>query len=552
MKVRRLRARLFAGLGAVAVSALALVALELGLRASGLGAPPPGFESRLKYQRVYLPTFEPGSLADGRAVLHSVDPRLPFQWIAAEKPANTVRVFCFGGSATAGLGFSPRASYPSYLEGLLREAWPERRVEVINLGMVALPSRGVARLVEEACAQYEPDLLVVYSGNNEYLEEHSKAYFRATASWSAKFRKGLESTYLCGLLRGHGSDERPVISTRALAANDRRVNHREMLSKVHLTLEEDERILDAYEANLRSMASSAKAAEVPLLLCTVATNVEWWAMQDRGLDWLREAGPADSSADVAAMAQDLGLLEAALALTDKRLGVIPPSNPRARHEWNYRRAQVLDLLGQRDAATLAYRDALEFDPHRRRETWAHAERVRRVAAAEGVALFDAADVLAESSESGRIGFGGFYDYVHFTPEGAVGFAGSLFERVRALGLLDGLPAYDPAEQVAAEKARLANLTEDDLDIARWTGVNFEPARFAERDLWKYDRARDALDARIQANPKDARALGHRGNAYFFEWNGFEAAKADYEACLALEELPAVRANLERLLGDRRP
>ncbi|MBC8451568.1 MAG: hypothetical protein H8D72_02550 [Planctomycetes bacterium] len=75
---------MFAGLGAVAVSALALVALELGLRASGLGAPPPGFESRLKYQRVYLPTFEPGSLADGRAVLHSVDPSLPLQWIAAE------------------------------------------------------------------------------------------------------------------------------------------------------------------------------------------------------------------------------------------------------------------------------------------------------------------------------------------------------------------------------------------------------------------------------------------------------------------------------------
>ena len=53
------------------------------------------------------------------------------------------------------------------------------------LGIVALSSRQVKLLVEDVCARVAPDVVVVYSGNNEFLELHAEKYARVHAGFAS-------------------------------------------------------------------------------------------------------------------------------------------------------------------------------------------------------------------------------------------------------------------------------------------------------------------------------------------------------------------------------
>ena len=67
----------------------------------------------------------------------------------AEEPADGLRVLVFGASATAGLGLSPNVTFARYLERMLHAAPPERTVEVLNLGAIAISSDAVKVLVTD-------------------------------------------------------------------------------------------------------------------------------------------------------------------------------------------------------------------------------------------------------------------------------------------------------------------------------------------------------------------------------------------------------------------
>ena len=85
------------------------------------------------------------------------------------KPDRGYRAFAFGGSTTRGLPYGERGSFAALLEAELKAAHPERSIEVINLGVTAIASTRVLRLMREAVA-FEPDLFIVYTGHNEYVE----------------------------------------------------------------------------------------------------------------------------------------------------------------------------------------------------------------------------------------------------------------------------------------------------------------------------------------------------------------------------------------------
>ena len=162
------------------LSLLLLGGLELGLRVSSIGED--RRTSRLKYQQIHFPTLVPGERADGTPVLRPADPRLRYQSVLRDKPEGALRVVTFGGSATAGLGFSPNVTFSRELERALRAAYPGRHIEVLNLGIVALASKQVKLLVDEVARLHDADAMVVYSGNNEFLEVHAQKYAEATST----------------------------------------------------------------------------------------------------------------------------------------------------------------------------------------------------------------------------------------------------------------------------------------------------------------------------------------------------------------------------------
>jgi hypothetical protein len=84
-----------------------------------------------------------------------------------EKPPGTYRIFALGASTTIGFPYMFNGSFSSLLRDRLYAHFPERKVEVVNVGITAVNSYTVADIAREVM-RYEPDLLIVYAGHNEF------------------------------------------------------------------------------------------------------------------------------------------------------------------------------------------------------------------------------------------------------------------------------------------------------------------------------------------------------------------------------------------------
>jgi hypothetical protein len=518
---------------------LLVLGLEALLRGLDWARPP----SALRYQRVYPPLLRPDRLPSGEPVLATVDPRLPYQWVDPQD-RTPLRLAVFGGSAVAGLGSSPNATLPRELERLLRAGLGGRPVEVLNLGVVALSSSQVRTLVEDLCASVRLDAVIVYSGNNEFLELHSLRFAQLAGTAPNALRRGLRSSRLLTLLRGTPPEPSPEvlersITSRHLAQSDARVSHAEMMREVRLEPAEVTAVEARFEDNLRAMAAAARAAGVPIVFCTVGVNWRWTGLEDEGREWLAELGLDPERPDWAAA------LPLARAAAERATDAIE------RWHWQDRAARCAEASEQWAVAAELFRSAVDHDPHLRRSTSRHATRVRTVAAEEaGASLFDAEAALIARAPRGIVGFESFYDYVHFTPLGALGLAEDLASRLADLGLLEDYRT--PTAELAARRAFLESAEPDALAVGDFVGFGPDRGLLESRDLWKYDTLGDELDRRLAADPADWRALVWRGNMSFFRRSGAAAAEADYRAAAALAGDAAIDANLERLLTDRRP
>jgi lysophospholipase L1-like esterase len=87
--------------------------------------------------------------------------------VAMPKPAGTFRIFALGGSTTFGLGV--KHAYPELVEEEVN-ARGGLHFEVINGGVPAAGSHRVFEVLKEA-ANFDPDLVLVYVGHNEFLED---------------------------------------------------------------------------------------------------------------------------------------------------------------------------------------------------------------------------------------------------------------------------------------------------------------------------------------------------------------------------------------------
>jgi lysophospholipase L1-like esterase len=83
------------------------------------------------------------------------------------KKANSFRVFVLGGSSAEGFPYSPMGSFSRYIRRRLELVYPDTPIEVINLGMTAINSYTLLDLLPGVLDQ-KPDLILIYTGHNEY------------------------------------------------------------------------------------------------------------------------------------------------------------------------------------------------------------------------------------------------------------------------------------------------------------------------------------------------------------------------------------------------
>jgi hypothetical protein len=123
----------------------------------------------------YAPLFIKRTGPDGEQIYSTAHNK--FRWFnpqtfPVQKKEGTTRIFCMGGSTTYGRPYNDLTSFCGWLRQFLPAIDPNRRWEVINAGGISYASYRVARLMKEI-SDYEPDLFIVYSGHNEFLESRT-------------------------------------------------------------------------------------------------------------------------------------------------------------------------------------------------------------------------------------------------------------------------------------------------------------------------------------------------------------------------------------------
>ncbi len=437
---RRARLRLLALrlLLAVAVPLLLGGLLELGLRVGGFG----------RDLRFFIPDTQPGMV---RTNPHFTELFLPASFglkpvnfrLAAHKPAGTARVFVLGESAAMGVP-EPGFGLAPQLEARLRAALPGRRIEVWNCGVTAINSHAIVEIARAALA-LEPDLIVVYMGNNEVVGPYgagavvdsrpmperlvrASVWLRRTRTgqllqqliaWAGRKAAGFKDWRGMEMFAGHG-----------VPADDPR-----------LPL-----VYSNFAANLGTILDEARSAAVPTVLATVAVNVRdcapFLSHQATGLT------PDQRTAFAAALETGREALGAGhLAEARAALGAARQIDP-GQAEALFLGARAAEADGDATAAGQLYREALQHDALRFRADAAINAAIRRVAATAGagVTLVDAAEVMGAAERPAGPRY--FFEHVHLTWEGNCALSRLVAEK--AARVLGGAAAEANVTQLADE------------------------------------------------------------------------------------------------------
>ncbi len=197
---------------------------------------------------------------------------------AADKADDEFRIFCLGGSTVQGRPFAIETAFSRWLEISLRAADPRRTWRVVNCGGVSYASYRLVPILAEVL-RYEPDLIILYTGHNEFLEARSFEHLgnRGTVLNAALETASQLRTFTLlreGYLRARGRSSseppegRPVLPAEVEALLDYRGG-----------LEEYRRddawrsgVIEQYRYNLRRMVQLADRAGVELILVNPVSN----------------------------------------------------------------------------------------------------------------------------------------------------------------------------------------------------------------------------------------------------------------------------------------
>ncbi len=208
------------------------------------------------------------------------------QRFSRAKPAGVRRVFCVGGSTTFGRPYSDDTSFCGWLREFLPLADNSTQWEVINAGGVSYASYRVAAVMAEL-ANYEPDLFIVYSGQNEFLERRTYAGLFEQSEWQRNLTAVLAKTRTYSAIKllihpdsqnaqsqsAHSQGHQTSSSTITLPAEvDEMLNHTVGPSDYHRDPQWQSDVLKHYRANLQRMTWIAKEAGAGILFVVPASN----------------------------------------------------------------------------------------------------------------------------------------------------------------------------------------------------------------------------------------------------------------------------------------
>lgn len=347
----------------------------------------------------------------------------PFS-LPATKPPDTYRVLVLGSSAA--LGFpDPSLSFARILETMLREGFPDTRIEVINTAMVAINSHALVPIAKD-CASTRPDLIIVYEGNNEVIGPYGPAMVLGGFSPRMSVIRAellLQRTRLGQAL--YAMKNRFSADSDSLAV----WQGMELFLENRITLNDTrmQAVYSHFADNLRSICDAAAGGGADVILCTVGVNLKDcppFASEHRAALSEDELRNWRRLFDLGVAAESAGEHETALEKY-RQASMIDDEYA----ELHYRMARCRMALHQHDEGRSNYGNARDLDSLRFRADSRLNHTIRDVAQPYDAELFDVEKLFYESSVDGIPGEDLFLEHVHMNFHGNYLIARGLFERI---------------------------------------------------------------------------------------------------------------------------
>jgi tetratricopeptide (TPR) repeat protein len=195
-----------------------------------------------------------------------------------QKPENGYRIFVLGGSTTAGFPYGNNLMFSRILWRKLQDTFPEKRIEVINTAMAAVNSYTLLDFTREIL-KYEPDLILIYAGHNEFYGALGVASFESIGQsrWVIKTYLRTKHLRLFRLLRNLLSKYTAKFKQNALAnPEDLTATLMErIVSEQVIPLESDlyKKGKEQFRANIEEILRQLEKATVPVVLSELVSNV---------------------------------------------------------------------------------------------------------------------------------------------------------------------------------------------------------------------------------------------------------------------------------------
>ncbi len=482
----------------------ALVFVEVGLRLLGIQPitdtrdPFVGFSEQ-------MPLMESVRDEAGREWLRTSPSKLVWfndQAFARQKAAGTKRVFCLGGSTTFGHPYDDMTSFSGWMRELLPVVDSSTDWEVINCGGISYASYRVAALMDEL-VQYEPDLFVVFSAHNEFLERrtYSDLFERSTAS--LRIHAALAQTRTYALADRMFS--RPAVDPLNTLPGevDEMLNHSIGPVDYHRDLRWRKQVVDHYDFNLRRMIAIACRANCEIVLVAPASNERNCSpfksefAESRSKEQREDVLKAIAASEQSERAENSGELKGKIEALRSAKQLAPEFA-----ETRYRLAQLLMKFGLIEEASDEFRAALNEDVCPLRAVDEMGATLRSIGVELEVPIVDFEERLRADCEREfghrSLGEEYFLDHVHPTIEVNRRLSQWIIEALQSQGFVEGIRFSEPAlqsEVAAAGERVLGRIDQRSHGVAlrnlakvlHWSG------KFAEAA----PRAVDALELLVE-------------------------------------------------------
>jgi len=441
-------------LAAIALGLLPFLLFELACLAFGWGHPELHDDPLVGFSNV-RPLFVPTSDGLAREIPPSRLPWFCHDSFAVPKPANEFRAFVLGGSTVQGHPFARQTAFSTWLEISLAAADPSRIWRFVNCGGVSYATYRLVPILEEVL-KYQPDLIILYTGHNEFLEDRSFEHLQrgGPIAGAVDVASRLRTFTLLreGYLRLQRRSSAEPSSGRTILPSEVEalLDYRGGLEQYHRDEAWRQGVIDQYRFNLRRMVRMCRERGVKVLLVNPVSKLrdcppfksehstELSAEQLRHWQELTESAAGQFRRASLGYSRALELYQEAAKIDPLHAG------------GQYNLAECHDLLEQYAEAKAAYLAAKEADVCPLRILQPMNDVVLEIARHEnGVLLFDANQLFVEHSKNGIPDGEWLIDHVHPTIAGHQ----LLADKISALLVAQGIVSTPRGDWQQVRKAR---------------------------------------------------------------------------------------------------